>query len=269
MAGKKAKNKIPKTHGLCKVSVSPIRKKADDTSEMVSQLLFGELVTILTKKNKSWVKVKCEWDDYVGWMDPKQLIGITEEDFDAHQQNRACPLEIAHPIMSGDISFPIVAASSLPQYDGMTFKILKDKLVYSGQVIDPNQVTITPDLLIKVAKKYINAPYLWGGRSPFGIDCSGFTQAVFKIFGVRLPRDAYQQAEHGEMVDFVAASNVGDLAFFENKEGRIHHVGIILEDNFIIHAAGMVRIDKLDHFGIYHVGKRSYTHTLRFIKRIG
>jgi len=265
---KKAKIKTPKIHGLCKVSIAPIRKRADDTSEMTSQLLYGELVTIVSKKNKSWVKVECEWDGYIGWMDPKQLLGLSEEDFDKHKENRAFPLEISHPIMSGDLSFPIVASSSLPQYDGMCFKIDDEKLVYSGQIIQPDQVGITPELLIKVAKKYINAPYLWGGRSPFGIDCSGFSQAVFKIFGIQLPRDAYQQAEIGEMVDFVSASNVGDLAYFVNKEGRIHHVGIILEDNYIIHASGMVRIDKLDHFGIYHEGKKSYTHTLRFIKRV-
>lgn len=265
---KKKKIKIPKTHGICKVSVAPIRKKADDTSEIISQLLFGELVTILSKKNRSWVKIQCEWDDYIGWMDPKQLTGLSEFEFEEHTTSRAFPLEIAHPIMSGDISFPIVAGSSLPRYDGMTFTIQNDKLVYSGQVITPDQVEMTPELLIKVSRKFINAPYLWGGRSPFGIDCSGFTQVVFKIFGMKLPRDAYQQAELGEMVDFVSASNVGDLAFFVNKEGRIHHVGIILAENFIIHASGMVRIDKLDHFGIYHKGKRSYTHTLRFIKRL-
>lgn len=268
MAKPKVKIKIPKTHALCKVSVAPLRRSADDASEMTSQLLYGELVTILTKKNKSWVKIRCEWDAYEGWVDPKQLVGLSLDEFESHRENRAYPLEVAHPIMSGDVSFPIVAGSSLPQYDGMTFRILADKLVYSGQVITPNQVSITAELLIKVARKYLNAPYLWGGRSPFGIDCSGFTQAVFKIFGIALPRDAYQQAEMGEMVDFVAASNVGDLAFFVNKEGRIHHVGIILEKNHIIHASGMVRIDKLDHFGIYHVGKRSYTHTLRFIKRM-
>lgn len=268
MGKQKDKVKNPKTHGICKVAVAPIRKKAEDASEMISQLLFGELITVIASKSKSWIKVKCEWDDYEGWMDPKQLNLFGEKEFTDHTQQRAYPLEVAHPIMSRDISFPIVSASSLPQYDGMTFKIQGEKIVYSGQVIDPAEVSISPDLLIKVAKKYLNAPYLWGGRSPFGIDCSGFTQAVFKIFGIKLPRDAYQQAEHGTMVDFVTASNVGDLAFFENKEGRIHHVGIILEDNFIIHAAGMVRIDKLDHFGIYHLGKRSYTHTLRFIKRV-
>lgn len=268
MAKKAVKIKIPKTHGICQVSVAPIRRKADDTSEIVSQLLFGELFTILTKKNKSWVKIKCEWDDYVGWIDPKQVKGLTEGEFDALKTKNAYALEVAQPITYGEISFPIVAASTLPQFDGMTFTILKQKHFYNGQVIVPDQVAINPELLIKVAKKYLNAPYLWGGRSPFGIDCSGLIQCVFKIFGIKLPRDAYQQAELGEMVDFVSSSNVGDLAFFENKQGRIHHVGIILEDNYIIHASGMVRIDKLDHFGIYHKGKRSYTHKLRFIKRI-
>ena len=268
MAKKSVKIKIPITHGVCKVSVAPIRKRADDTSEIVSQLLFGETVTILTKKNKSWVKVECEWDSYVGWMDPKQLQGLTESDFESLKKDNAYALELSQPITYGEISFPILAASTLSNFDGMTFTILRERHFYNGQVIVPSQVSITPELLIKVARKYLNAPYLWGGRSPFGIDCSGFTQCVFKIFGIRLPRDAYQQAELGEMVDFVSSSNVGDLAFFENKEGRIHHVGIILEDNRIIHASGMVRIDMLDHFGIFHKGKRSYTHTLRFIKRI-
>ena len=268
MAKKGRKIKIPKTHGICVVSAAPIRKRPDDTSEIISQLLFGELITIISKKNKSWVKVQCEWDNYVGWMDPKQLEGLLEPEYDTLKENTAFALEVTQPITYREISFPILAASSLPQFDGMTFKILKEKHFYNGQVIVPDQLTITPELLIKVAKKYLNAPYLWGGRSPFGIDCSGFVQCVFKIFGIRLPRDAYQQAEHGEMVDFVSSSNVGDLAFFENKEGRIHHVGIVLEGNQIIHASGMVRIDMLDHFGIYHKGKRSYTHTLRFIKRI-
>jgi cell wall-associated NlpC family hydrolase len=250
------------------VSAAPIRRKPDDVSEIVTQLLFGELVSILIKKNKSWWKVKCEWDDYVGWMDPKQLKGLTEPEFDALKSHNAYALEVAQPITYNDISFPILAGSSLPQFDGMTFTILNEKHFYNGQVIIPDQVSITPELLIKVAKKYLNAPYLWGGRSPFGIDCSGLIQMVFKMFGMRLPRDSHQQAELGEMVDFVSSSNVGDIAYFANKEGRINHAGIILEDNHIIHASGMVRIDKLDHFGIYHKGKRSYTHTLRFIRRI-
>ena len=250
------------------VSASPLRKKADDRAEMVSQLLFGELCTIVTKKNKSWVKIECEWDQYIGWVDPKQLLLISESEFAALAQQRSYSLDLTQSVSAGDSAFPILLASTLPQFDGMSFKIDGSKYLYNGQAINPENVELTPDLLIKIAKKYLHAPYLWGGRSPFGIDCSGLTQCIFQVFGQRLPRDAYQQAEYGQMVDFVEMSEVGDLAFFENKEGRIHHVGIILEDNEILHASGQVRIDKIDHYGIYHHGKRSYTHQLRFVKRL-
>ena len=150
----------------------------------------------------------------------------------------------------------------------MSLKIDGEKLLYNGQAVSPLEVDPSPELIVKVAKKYLHAPYLWGGRSPFGIDCSGLTQVIFKIFGIKLPRDAYQQAEYGEIVDFVETSQIGDLAFFENKEGNIHHVGIMLGNKEILHASGIVRIDRIDHFGIYHHGKRSYTHKLRFVRRI-
>ena len=250
------------------LSVAQLRKKPDDRAEIVSQLLFGELVTLISKKNKSWAKVQCEWDDYVGWIDPKQLKPITEKEFEKLKSERSFSLDVTQSINGEERAYPITMASSLPSYDGMSFKIDGIKFLFNGQAINPSQIEVTPELIIKVAKKYLHAPYLWGGRSPFGIDCSGLTQCIFKIFGIKLPRDAYQQAELGEIVDFVETSRIGDLAFFENKEGHIHHVGVILENNEILHASGFVRIDKLDHFGIYHHGKRSYTHTLRFVRRL-
>ena len=122
--------------------------------------------------------------------------------------------------------------------------------------------------LIENALMYLNAPYLWGGRSPLGIDCSGFTQMVYRLQGINLPRDAYQQAEVGTTLSFIEESDPGDLAFFDNNEGKITHVGIILEENHIIHASGKVRIDRIDQQGIFNTEIGTHTHKLRLIKSI-
>ena len=120
--------------------------------------------------------------------------------------------------------------------------------------------------IVNCAKEFLNVPYLWGGKSFFGIDCSGFTQIIYKIHGIKIPRDAYQQAEIGDALTFIEEAKPGDLAFFENKEGRIHHVGIILADQKIIHAHGKVRIDSLDSTGIFNKDQNKHTHKLRFIR---
>ena len=127
---------------------------------------------------------------------------------------------------------------------------------------------VKKDKLVENALMYLNAPYLWGGRSPLGIDCSGFTQMVYRLQGVDLPRDAYQQAEVGTTLSFVEESEAGDLAFFDNNEERITHVGIILENNHIIHASGKVRIDRIDQQGIFKKELGTHTHKLRLIKSI-
>jgi gamma-D-glutamyl-L-lysine dipeptidyl-peptidase len=123
------------------------------------------------------------------------------------------------------------------------------------------------EIILKLARRYLYAPYLWGGRSPFGIDCSGFTQVVFMMAGLKLKRDASQQVGQGEGVDFAEQAQAADLAFFDNDKGNIVHVGIVMNNNHIIHAAGQVRIDRLDHFGIFNETLGKYTHKLRLIKR--
>ena len=123
-------------------------------------------------------------------------------------------------------------------------------------------------VMIDQALKYFNAPYLWGGRSPLGIDCSGLTQIIYKMAGYAIPRDAGQQVHCGKALSFIEETKPGDLAFFDNDEGRIIHVGIIWEKNKIIHASGKVRIDNVDQFGIYNLETKRYTHQMRVMKRI-
>ena len=260
--------KPEKQYAICALSVVPIRSSPSDASEMVSQLLFGELVEIIDKRGKNWRKIKCLWDNYVGWVDPKQVTKISQDQFHKYSENYAHTLELMTPAMAGGKTVPLLMGSVLPNFDGISFEIKKQKYTYSGQVIFPDEFTPTPDLIHKIAKRYLNAPYQWGGRSPFGIDCSGFTQNVFKIIGIKLPRDSAQQAKFGDTVDFVDYAETGDLAFFENKNGKIVHVGIIAPNQKIIHASGMVRKDEIDHQGIYNSKIKKYTHKLRIIKRI-
>ena len=265
---KKRKVKIQLDHAICHLSVIPVRSHPEDPSEIVTQLLYGETCHIIKRKNKSWVKIRLDYDNYEGWVDPKQLYFVTPEDHQKYIKSTAQCLEYAQAIISDDVSQPILMGSSLPYFDGMNYKLPSGKYIFSGQVLDSEDITVTPELITKIAYKYLNAPYLWGGRSPFGIDCSGFTQIVFKMLGIYLPRDAYQQAELGETIDFVDSAMIGDLAYFVNKDGKIIHVGIVLPDNKIIHASGSVRIDHLDHYGIYNRDLMKYSHVLRVIKRL-
>ncbi len=250
------------------VSVAPLRAKPDDRSEMVSQILFGEQVKILSKKGKNWLKVECLWDRYIAWIDPKQLLRLTEKDSQKLLVDVHYALETVQAVLSDQRSQSILLGSNLPAFDGISFKFPKRKFVYYGQVIGPQQTAISREIFIKIIRKFLYAPYLWGGRSPFGIDCSGYTQIVLKLCGVQIPRDASQQVNSGELVSFVEEARLGDLAFFENSEGKIIHVGIVLDDQLIIHASGQVRIDKLDHQGIYNLETKKYSHKLRVIKRI-
>jgi len=254
-------------YAICNLSIVPVRKEASDRSEMVTQLLFGETVQILDKQD-SWRKVKIYHDDYTGWVDKKQLGPLQDEEY-----NRINKLPSS---MSTDIVqlvvwdshhvLPVVLGASLPGYDQKKFRISTTEFSYDGNVITRS----SPDFsnLNQFAFMYLNAPYLWGGRTPFGLDCSGFTQMVFKLCGFRLNRDAEQQATQGKLINLIAEARPGDLAFFENPDGKIVHTGIILADQRIIHASGRVRVDKIDHQGIFNEDTRQYTHALRLIRRL-
>lgn len=255
------------TFGICPFSVIPVRSSSADKSEMVSQLLFGELVEILERKG-SWLRIRCLWDNYLGWVDRKQIQVVTPSEKDRYETNVAYSLEIVQGIMADDFSIPVAMGASFPDFDGINFYFNNRSCTFSGQVINPIDIAPNSELLLKIARRYLHAPYLWGGRSPMGIDCSGFTQMVFKLIGIKMPRDASQQVERGRLIDFIEMAQPGDLAFFENRKGRISHVGIIMPDHQIIHASGSVRIDKIDHYGIFNLDNQKYSHKLRVVKRV-
>ena len=255
--------------GVCNLSLIPLRAEASDRSEMVSQLIFGDHFEVLETQDR-WARVRTAYDDYEGWIDPKQYIPVDRTEFEklSNGLNTILGLKIHHPVrnIATDEIVNIVAGSTLPDYSDGQFRIGPISYAVVHPPLKPRQELFLSEIST-AAKFYLNAPYLWGGRSPFGIDCSGFSQMVFKQFNIRLKRDAWQQALQGHTVDFLQEAQAGDLAFFDNEEGRIMHVGILLSNNRIIHASGRVKIDVIDTQGIYSDELKRYTHKLRIIKR--
>jgi gamma-D-glutamyl-L-lysine dipeptidyl-peptidase len=253
-------------YGICNLSIVPIRFEESDTSEMTSQLLFGEHFTVL-EKTKYWSKIQVAFDDFVGYIDNKQYEEIPEMLFRKLSSNQS--------ILSGEIIDFITSTTNdlitvplgarLPFYLNTSFSINEKIYKYEGSTYNQKE---QKHEIIQKAFAYLNTPYLWGGRTPFGIDCSGFTQMVYKLCGHQLFRNAKQQATQGEVLSFIEESEPGDLAFFDNEEGEIIHVGIILKDYHIIHAHGKVRIDTLDHSGIFNADLQKHTHKLRVIKKM-
>jgi gamma-D-glutamyl-L-lysine dipeptidyl-peptidase len=250
--------------GICNLANIPLRFEPSDRSEIVSQVLFGEHFSIIEQTPK-WSQIKLEFDDYIGWIDNKQYKQITEEQFLQLSKDSIVLSSDLIEYITGEnnllMPIPLGASLSFLNYD----TINSDSFVFEGLKVSG----IKPkSKLIETAFMYLNTPYLWGGKTPFGIDCSGFTQMVYKLNGYKLLRDASQQANQGEALSFIEESEPGDLAFFDNDEGNIIHVGIIMENNYIIHASGKVRIDRLDHLGIYNAEVNKHTHKLRVIKKI-
>jgi hypothetical protein len=253
--------------GICTLSIIPCRKEPSGTSEMVTQLLFGETYTIVEDK-EDWLQITTNFDNYPCWISAKQHTGITDSDFKSLKVNLLSS-ELVQVINQSDnkLVFPITIGATLPNFKNGNLKIGDNSFAFEGQTND-STIKKTIKEIKETAYLFLNAPYLWGGRSPFGIDCSGFTQLVYKLNGYQLPRDASQQVEFGTALSFVEEAEAGDLAFFDNEEGNIVHVGIILENQQIIHASGSVRIDKFDHYGIFHSKNKKYSHMLRVIKKV-
>ncbi len=254
------------SYGICNLNSIALRATPDDVAEMVSQVLFGESFEIIDTKN-NWLHITLAFDGYKGWIDAKQQIAISKETFDALQkEEQVLVADMVNFVSFNDTDLLTLSLGAvLPFFKSPHFILNATSYLYEGSVLKGKQ---KKEALLNNAYLYLNAPYLWGGRTPFGLDCSGFTQMVYKLSGYSLLRDASQQATQGETLSFIEECEPGDLAFFDNDEGNIIHVGIILANHHIIHAHGKVRIDKLDQSGIYNVDTKRHTHKLRVIKKI-
>lgn len=248
---------------ICENVFVPLRAGPSHKTEMLSQIVFGERYSVIDKAG-SWIKIETLFDNYLGWIDMDHL---------------------QHSQVEG-ISGGLVLNRSLTCYKNDKTKMVLEpgceisnpdfalKLFFAGN----NQYTATDDFcdsfistndsVTDLAMNFINSPYIWGGRIPSGIDCSGLTQLVYKIKGIPIPRDSWKQSEAGKTVDFIDQAEAGDLVFFDNEKGKISHVGMILSRGLVIHASGRVRIDPVDHQGIFKAEIKDYSHHLRMIKRI-
>ena len=248
---------------ICENVFVPLRSAPTHKSEMLSQVLFGEKYTVMDKSG-SWLKINTSFDNYNGWIDIEHLQHTLDEGVSCgHVLNRSLLC------FKNDRTKMILEAGCEifdPDFEDKVFTIGKN--IYTTTAEFSNNYIATNDSLPDIAMRFINSPYIWGGRIPSGIDCSGLTQLVFKIFNTSISRDAMDQAGEGSVIEFIDEAIPGDLAFFDDDRGRISHVGMIVSKGLIIHACGRVRIDSIDHQGIFRKEINGYSHKLRTIRRI-
>jgi gamma-D-glutamyl-L-lysine dipeptidyl-peptidase len=258
-------------YGIANLSIVPVRKEKSECSEMVTQVLFGEHFEI-SEEEENWFQICLANDKYQGWIDKKLCEIISESTyFQIENKPQVVTTEMVNNIFisTGQIPLRIIIGSTLPFFDKKSnlFNIEDEKYRFDG-IIKKFYKKDNRENIVNLAMNFLNTPYMWGGKTPFGIDCSGLVQVIYKVIGVAIPRDADLQADQGNLVNSVDIAQNGDVAFFENEEGKIIHVGIIIENNKIIHCSGKVRIDKLDFKGIFNKELNKYTHKLKFIKNL-
>lgn len=248
---------------ICENVFVPLRSGPSHKSEMLSQILFGEKYTEI-ERSGNWMKIETQFDNYSGWIDVDHIQQTTDkEDTAGYVLNKS--LLCFRNDKTKMILEPGCEIYN-PDFENKQFSIGKNK--YTASEDFSKAYVSSMDSFPETALRFINSPYIWGGRIPSGIDCSGLTQLVYKINGVKIPRDSWQQAETGRSIDFISEAEPGDLVFFDNESGKISHVGMIFSKGLVIHASGRVRIDVIDHQGIYKTETSKYSHRLRTIKRV-
>lgn len=229
----------------CNLSTIPLRYQAGDREELVTQLIYGEDYRILERHEKWW-RVECRHDQYQGWVAAEQIL----------------------PRPAVDKSVVLKALGSLETEVG-------GQLLSPGSRLTPDEASrirlmgrpIESASMAEIAEHFLGTSYLWGGRSVFGIDCSGLVQTVGRLAGLDLPRDASQQVSCGDPIEF-GDHRQDDLAFFQNAQGNITHIGILKAENTIIHASGWVRMDDFNAQGISRRTDGIHSHQLHSIRRI-
>lgn len=256
-------------YGISLLSIIPMRKEPREQSEMISQLLFGESYQVLDETD-NWISILTQFDHYTGWINRKLFVKISESSY--HDLFMQYPPVLASMLMiiesPGTPPFSILAGSTLTGYsENKNLLTIENREFHIRQTIGDAHAKNSKSFPA-IVNMFMNAPYLWGGRTVFGCDCSGLVQSVYKIMGIALERDSSQQVHQGKPIASMAEAQQGDLAFFADEKGKLCHVGMILTPGEIVHCSGYVHTNKLDDTGILHATTNCYTHRLFAIRRI-
>ena len=239
-------------------SIVPMRSEASEAAEQLTQLLFGETCTILEEKPR-WKRVKSDLDGQTGWVDFKMISPMSSEEYAAyHPRWRDAEAKVGFPVafamsVNNGQTIPLTMGTRLPGYKDGEFEVLGVKFRIQPEMVVIKPLALTPENLMQVTRFLLNVPYLWGGKSALGMDCSGFTQIVHSLFGHNLLRNAREQITQGRKISSLRSVKPGDLAFFDHGDGRITHVGLLLDSERVMHCSGRIKIEKIDQSGIWSV----------------
>ena len=255
------------TYATGKYTAAALLAKPRAGAALVSQLLFGEPVRVL-ERGTEFHRVACPDGGPEGWMLADQLLPVGEAAYHAQCEHPAFALELFCPVFGDGFGLPVTFGARLPEYDGLQLRHAERSFRYSGQALPAAGPVADAEMLLRLARKWLYTPELAGGRTPTGVDAGAYIRLIARLAGLRLPHAVADMATLGRGVDFVLQCQEADLAFFDDARGRIAHVGLILPDSQVLHVAGRVRIDDLDHFGIYDRERGRYTHRLRIVRRL-
>ena len=261
-------------------SVVPVRTEPHEGAEQSTQMLFGELAEVLEEQPR-WKRIRLESDGQEGWVDAKMICPMKSEEYASYKPLLESAAIVAMPMAyavseNNGQTIPLTAGTKLTNYQSpMTNEAspARFEVLGVGFRIDPSFVSVKPkqltqENLLQTVRFFLNVPYLWGGKNAMGMDCSGFTQVIMSLFGKHLLRNASEQATQGEPITELAKAQAGDLVFFDHKDGKISHVGLVIDPERVIHCSGRVKVEKLDENGIFSAEQGDYSHHLVSIRRV-
>ena len=258
--------------GIALHSIVPLRAEAREGAEQLTQMLFGETCTILEEKPR-WYRIKLDSDGQEGWADSKMITPMSEKEYHAYKKAYASAATISYPMTyaiseNNGQTIPLTAGTRLTNYQNGRFEVLGVGFRIDANMVITQPLELQEPTLLQTVRFFLNVPYLWGGKNAMGMDCSGFTQVIMSLFGKSLPRNASEQVALGEKIANLSEAKAGDLAFFDHNDGKISHVGLVIDSERVIHCSGRVKVEKLDLNGIFNAENGEYSHHLVSIKRI-